>query len=776
MKIDRIHIEGFGVWSDKTWGPLGAGLNVFHGSNEAGKSTLMAFIRAVLFGFDRRGSPRRYEPVHGGVHGGSLDLIVRDRPVRIERRSSRHVRGAVTVQDGDSTGADAELDALLGGTTRTLYHNVFAFGLEELEQFHTLQENEVAQHLSGAALGIGAARWTAVQRELEARQSALFLPRGQTSVLNMALKELEAVRDDLERTEHQPEDYWAAHESKVRLAAEVAGLAEAVAELKHRAAHYEKRLKARPLWERRKTIEKQLEMLPLVETFPEGGVERLELLRNQFRALQAEYTQLRRDNDRRRVRRAELRASADLHELDRCSQKLEALRTLLPRVEAARRVYSSVVDRQKAIEQERNALQSAMDGLRPPSRASFIAFICLIWTAVAGLAWADLGYAAAVVAAASLIPVFWRRRRLRAFTRVQEQHRICTERQESCFWELRTIENDARRIEEDIVRLTGKSEISQADIDRQAAETGRLSKAVEDLRRLEDEMEHAQADLDRVSRQIEDRQLEIAALLREGGASTEREFRQRAETYKQREQLLNELRGIPFEPPETGFLFDVRENDEDAYNAIRGELSGMEQRLAEARHESGRVDERIAMMERSEERSRALARQELILSKIDAEAEQWAVVTLCRTLLDETRRVYETERQPEVLRQASFFFKLMTEGRYQRVIAPLDGSEIQVERADGTRLSPHLLSRGTAEQLYLAMRIALVRDYANHVGPLPVVFDDVFVNFDPGRTRLTIRAVRELAETHQVLLFTCHPHLVAAVSEIVPEAPVFSVQ
>src|SRR5262249_21922949 len=152
---------------------------------------------------------------------------------------------------------------------------------------------------------------------------------------------------------------------------------------------------------------------------------------------------------------------------------------------------------------------------------------------------------------------------------------------------------------------------------------------------------------------------------------------------------------------------------------------------------------------------------EVILAKIDADAEVWAVVTLCRALLDETRRIYETERQPEVLRQASFFFKLMTQGRYERVIAPLDGAEIQVERADGARLSPQLLSRGAAEQLYLAMRLALVRDYARHVDPLPVVFDDIFVNFDPQRTCDTIRAVRELAQTHQALVFTCHPHLVS---------------
>jgi uncharacterized protein YhaN len=105
----------------------------------------------------------------------------------------------------------------------------------------------------------------------------------------------------------------------------------------------------------------------------------------------------------------------------------------------------------------------------------------------------------------------------------------------------------------------------------------------------------------------------------------------------------------------------------------------------------------------------------------------------------------------------------------------LDGTDIEVERNDGVRLAPQLL-RGTAEQLYLAMRFALIRDYAEHVDPLPVVFDDEFVKFDPQRTRDTVKAVRQLAETHQVLLFTCHPHVVAMAQEIVPEARVFALQ
>ncbi len=64
MKITELQVERFGVWSDLTL-PLNRGnVSVFYGPNEAGKSTLMRFIRSMLYGFRRRtsGPPGRTRP------------------------------------------------------------------------------------------------------------------------------------------------------------------------------------------------------------------------------------------------------------------------------------------------------------------------------------------------------------------------------------------------------------------------------------------------------------------------------------------------------------------------------------------------------------------------------------------------------------------------------------------------------------------------------------------------------------------------------------------
>ena len=70
MKITDLQIDGFGVWSGLSLNGLSPDLTVFYGPNEAGKSTLLQFVRSFCFGY----SPERRRflpPVHGGRSGGS---------------------------------------------------------------------------------------------------------------------------------------------------------------------------------------------------------------------------------------------------------------------------------------------------------------------------------------------------------------------------------------------------------------------------------------------------------------------------------------------------------------------------------------------------------------------------------------------------------------------------------------------------------------------------------------------------------------------------------
>ena len=104
------------------------GLLVVSGPNEAGKSTLLDFLRGVLFGFpDGRSRLPRHEPVGGGPHGGRVLLDVDGHGWTVERHASPRRIGLDG--PGGEHGGEDELRALLGGADAELYRTVFAFGL-----------------------------------------------------------------------------------------------------------------------------------------------------------------------------------------------------------------------------------------------------------------------------------------------------------------------------------------------------------------------------------------------------------------------------------------------------------------------------------------------------------------------------------------------------------------------------------------------------------------------------------------------------------------------
>ena len=70
------------------------------------------------------------------------------------------------------------------------------------------------------------------------------------------------------------------------------------------------------------------------------------------------------------------------------------------------------------------------------------------------------------------------------------------------------------------------------------------------------------------------------------------------------------------------------------------------------------------------------------------------------------------------------------------------------------------MSKGTREQLFLALRIAAIERYVATSGPVPVVFDDVFVESDPPRSERIFEALGELANSTQVIVLTHHEHLI----------------
>ncbi len=194
--------------------------------------------------------------------------------------------------------------------------------------------------------------------------------------------------------------------------------------------------------------------------------------------------------------------------------------------------------------------------------------------------------------------------------------------------------------------------------------------------------------------------------------------------------------------------------------------------LDERRDERAQVTEQIRQIETEEESSELRFRQAVLQEKLRGEARKWSVLTIGQALLGETRLKYERERQPAVIQEAQQFFSSFTNGKYQRIFSLPGEDRVEVEDQAGKRKDTSELSRGTVEQLYLALRFGLVREFARRVEPMPVIMDDILVNFDPKRAQEACKALGTLSKDQQVLLFTCHPQTVELVGSVVEDCRV----
>jgi DNA repair exonuclease SbcCD ATPase subunit len=69
---------------------------------------------------------------------------------------------------------------------------------------------------------------------------------------------------------------------------------------------------------------------------------------------------------------------------------------------------------------------------------------------------------------------------------------------------------------------------------------------------------------------------------------------------------------------------------------------------------------------------------------------------------------------------------------------------------------PEKLSHGTRDQIYFAVRLAII-DLLGGREPQPLILDDSFVHFDAGRRERALELIREFSDSHQVLLLSCDP-------------------
>jgi uncharacterized protein YhaN len=254
----------------------------------------------------------------------------------------------------------------------------------------------------------------------------------------------------------------------------------------------------------------------------------------------------------------------------------------------------------------------------------------------------------------------------------------------------------------------------------------------------------------------------------DGLEAVERRFLEHRELSKQlgdaQKELLEGGDGLSVEALES----EAAEVDRDS---VLAELAALNKRIdQELRPERQDLFEQKLTAERvfdsmaGTDEASALAEQaQQTLSEVRGHAEKYVRLRLAaRVLRDEIEGFRRRHRDP-ILTGASVYFRSLTCGSLTTIDTDFDESDQPVlvgVRSSGERLRVEVMSTGTRDQLYLALRLATLDHYVDSSEPLPFIVDDILIQFDDDRSRATLEALADFSAKTQVILFTHHERVV----------------
>ncbi len=901
MRIEGWHIDGFGVWHDAGVTDLGDGVTVFLGENEAGKTTLLAFLRAMLFGFpDKRSRENPYPPLAGGRHGGRIMLRDDGGVWTVSRFADKRKEVGVTRPDGGPADED-DLRRLLSGVDAGLFTSVFAFSLAELQQFATLDAGSVRERIFSVGISGAGQSARAVLRHLSEQEGGLLKQRNGQAVINDLVRGIQQAEEAVRLAEDEAGRYPALRRAEDEQSERIRVLDETLTGILSERRRYEAYISLRPdsddvrsderllgelpapadaqahitvkdLVGRLRILSSREEALPELHTErataalalerqqrrlgPEWTVERIrgvddaiaarDAVRGWQRRLQesaAAAENAERDEQAARQAVAELTADHAHCANDLPSPEPPPAQHLTEREVVLRSLRSQLRDLQAAERQDQPRRSAPRRLWLMAAIAALLALAAAVAAAVAGAPQLALGLSAGAVLLGVVAALVFHA--TKAARIPDSSGTLGTLRSEvaagACALGLneRPSEGELNALEAQLSR--DRSERIGCDGTRAQLRQmeAKLSSMRARLALLAEEAQAARAAAAAeatawdewlatrgLPRLTPDGVLELfegVRLARDAHASLQKASNAIAGVESEREAWSGDtvaaLRAAGLEPePAASRLETALLALDDALTrraSIMAHKEGCEQRLrsgltnfanpeAAAREldegdpadwgaEIGRLDaegaeadaQRTAAIEerRDARRSRETleasadvptrqAELESLRAELARAAHQYRVVTTAAGLVRETLRSYVRDRQPGVLERASTAFTEVTGGRFRAVVqeAAEDADGIVVEQWDGTTLTPDRLSRGTCEQLYLAIRLALVGDFASRGQALPLIMDDCLVNFDPQRAAAMARLVTASAAAGQCLFFTCHPSTADRLREADPAA------
>lgn len=708
--LEYLRVGNFGCFHDRTVGPFGPQLNIVFGPNESGKTTLASLVGGVLFGWNE-GCRRAhaYEPL-GAERSGAL--LFSD--------------GHVISRAGEESDLEGDR-ALVGDIDKDTFRTMFSLNSDELLSLRNSTDTTAKLLTAGTGTGSSPSRALMCLNE---RLAAFTDPDKEGSIPHLISQRNEL--RERQKAESEQADRWRAQDRELyELTCERASMADRVEE--------SQRL-----------------------------VESLTAAKTSIESLDAERAKLVAENERLNLSKSEASEALARHErsLDERLARLTSNeeRSLRDRLETlgaqqARLAHATDVARSNytssaaVYEALLETVNEEEDQQRRRAKRRIQVAFCVVVPAVlflmgvplfvegrdvGSLSYMAIGFLLSVFAFIMVVAGF------ALLFRPDKADVARKQRFEDAHW---VMVQDEKKMQACIA----EEEQCAARIAGELAEEG-LGAAGGSLRQARvmlDEARDIRSDIALC------RQRQQAAASRSAQASS-----RLVEIAAERKSVLARA-GLDAEA-----TIDDIEREHDRRLRQRG---GLLEAFESMNRRIGELEAVLHQAAFSSDFDRCKIENQQICTRLDDAKTDFARLLLAKRMLEAAAATWEATRQPEVYAQASRLLSLMTGGRWTEVALTTEGT-LQVTDSFGAARPPAQLSLGTCQQLYLALRIALLESADNVGRAIPILADDILVNFDEQRRVGAARALVELSERRQVVLFTCHEGVVRALKKAAKQA------
>ncbi len=167
------------------------------------------------------------------------------------------------------------------------------------------------------------------------------------------------------------------------------------------------------------------------------------------------------------------------------------------------------------------------------------------------------------------------------------------------------------------------------------------------------------------------------------------------------------------------------------------------------------------LYEIEEERAHAVRRRDLLQSELDA-------ALYAAGLIEEVARDKHARVAPRLAETAGAYLAEITQGSYSELFLSRElGITVRIPETASLHDRPEQrLSHGTVDQIYLALRLALVQSLSDAGERIPMLLDDPFANYDDQRLLSAMRLLARLGKDSQIVLFSCREDVARAAKQV----------